>query len=146
MGTHQHTYNFTERFDFSGRSRTWSLIAILIGVIAIVYGFAFNGGERTFANLLLMGYYFACICLSGVFFLAIKYVSQAGWSAGLLRIPQAFASVAPIACIILLVICGVGLFSGNLYHHWADPELTDPNSPHYDALITSKSGFLNPAF
>src|SRR5690606_13161265 len=93
-----------------------------------------------------MGYYFACICLSGIFFLAIKYVSQAGWSAGLLRVPQAFASIVPIACMILLIICGVGLYSGNLYHHWADPALTDPNNPHFDELITKKAGYLNPTF
>src|SRR5690606_20180643 len=106
MGTHQHTYNFNEQFDFSGKPKTWSLIAILIGVIAVVYGFMVNGSERTFANLLLMGYYFASISLAGAVFIALQYVAQAGWSSGLLRIPQAFASVLPVACTLLLVICG----------------------------------------
>lgn len=144
MGTHQHNYNFKEQFEFSGRPKTWSLIAILIGVIAVVYGFMINGSERTFANLLLMGYYFACICLAGAVFIALQYVAQAGWSTGFIRIPQAFAGVLPIACIILLVICGVGLFSHNLYHHWHAEGLTDPNSPNYDAIIDHKSLFLNP--
>jgi hypothetical protein len=146
MGTHNHSHNFTERFEFSGKPKTWSLIAILIGVFAIAFGLLTDHAERTFANLLLMAYYFTCVCAAGVFFLAVQYVSQAGWSTGLLRIPQAFARVLPIACIILIVVCTAGLFTHNLYHHWNSPGLTDPNSPEYDALIAGKSGYLNVPF
>ena len=143
METHQHSYNFNEQFDFSGKPRTWSLIAILIGVIAIVYGFVFNGAERTFANLLLMSYYFTCICLAGTCFLAIQYVTQSGWSSGMIRVPQAFASLLPVASLILLAICVAGLFSHNLYHHWYGEGLTDPNSPNFDPLIAHKAVYLN---
>ena len=71
MGTHNHTtHNFSEQFEFSGKAKTWSLIAILIGVLAIAYGFLLDPheahrAERTFANLLLMGYYFTCVCAAG---------------------------------------------------------------------------------
>jgi len=143
METHQHSYNFNEQFDFSGKPRTWSLIAILIGVIAIVYGFVFNGAERTFANLLLMSYYLTCICAAGTCFLAIQYVTQSGWSAGMIRVPQAFASLLPLASLILLGVCVAGLFSHNLYHHWFGEGLTDPNSSHFDPLIEKKSVYLN---
>src|SRR5690606_299154 len=143
METHQHSYNFNERFDFSGKPKTWSLIAILIGVLAIVYGFVFNGSERTFANLLLMSYYLTCICAAGTCFLAIQYVTQSGWSAGMIRIPQAFASLLPIASLILLGVCAIGLFSHNLYHHWFAEGLTDPNSENFDALIAKKAIYLN---
>jgi hypothetical protein len=144
MGTHSHTtYNFDERFEFVGKAKTWSLAAIIIGVIAIVAGFYVDGSHRMFANLLLMGYYFTCVCAAGACFLAIQFVSQAGWSTGLLRIPQAFASVLPIASIILIVITAAGLFTHNLYHHWHADGITDPNSPHYDALVAGKSAFLN---
>ena len=60
MGTHNQSHNFTEQFEFSGKPKTWSLIAILIGVLAIAFGFLTDHAERTFANLLLMAYYFAC--------------------------------------------------------------------------------------
>lgn len=147
MGTHQHTYNFNEQFDFSGKPKTWSLIAIFIGVIAIAYGFIVTGSDRAFANLLLMSYYFTCVCAAGAVFLGIQLVSQSAWSAGFLRVPQAFASVLPIASLILLVICTVGLFSGNLYNQWFAEGLTDPNSPNYDALVAGKAIYLNaPAF
>lgn len=146
MGTHNHSHNFTEQFEFSGKPKTWSLIAILIGVLAIAFGFLTDHAERTFANLLLMAYYFTCVCAAGAFFLAVQYVAQAGWSTGLLRIPQAFAKVLPIASIILLVVCVAGLFTHNLYHHWNAEGLTDPSSPEYDSIIAGKAGYLNVPF
>jgi len=148
MGTHSHaTYNFDERFDFVGKARTWSLAALLIGAIALAAGFFVDGSHRVFANLLLMGYYFTCVCAASACFLALQFVAQAGWSTGLLRIPQAIAGVLPIAAVILIVIAGLGLATHNLYHHWHEEGITDPNSPNYDAIIAGKSAFLNvPAF
>jgi hypothetical protein len=143
METHQHSHNFSEQFDFSGKPRTWSLIAILIGVLAIGYGFWMNGAERTFANLLLMSYYLTCVCAAGTCFIAIQYVTQSGWSAGLIRIPQAFSSLLPVASLILLAVCASGLFTHNLYHHWFGEGLTDPNSSAFDPLIAKKAIYLN---
>ncbi|MXV49400.1 quinol:cytochrome C oxidoreductase [Pedobacter sp. HMF7647] len=140
MGTHNHTHNFSERFYFTGKPKSWSLIAIVIGVLAIAYGFLTNHAERTFANLLLMGYYFTCVCAAGLFFCAVQYMAQAGWSAGLLRIPQAFAKVLPIAALILIIICASGLFTHNLYHHWHSEEAA------HDPVIIGKSSFLNVPF
>lgn len=150
MGTHNHTHNFNQQFEFSGKAKTWSLVAILIGVAAIAYGFLFDHSEhhaeRTFANLLLMGYYFTCVCAAGAFFLALQFVAQAGWSAGLLRIPQAFAKVLPIAAVILIVIITAGLYSHELYHHWNVPGIAEEGNPNYDELIAGKSSFLNAPF
>ena len=146
MGNQNHNHNFTEQFEFSGKVKTWSFIAILIGIVAIAYGFLTDHAERTFANLLLMSYYFTCICAAGLFFLAIQYVSQAGWPTGLLRVPQALSRVLPVASLILIVVCAAGLLTHNLYHHWNEEGLTDPLSKNYDALIAGKSGFLNVPF
>jgi hypothetical protein len=154
------SHSFDEQYKFQGKAKTWSLIMIAIGVIGILYGFLSGGGERTFANLLLMSYYFACVCICGIFFCAVQYVAQAGWSAAILRVPQAFAKTLPIAAVILLlVICG-GLFITHtglneygketvlpyLYKLWALKGVTTPGDPNYDAIITGKSGFLNVPF
>ncbi|WP_353131787.1 quinol:cytochrome C oxidoreductase [Pseudopedobacter sp.] len=151
MGTHNHTHNFSEQFEFSGKAKTYSLVAILIGIVAIAYGFLTENGsnhhaERTFANLLLMGYYFTCVCAAGTFFLAVQYVAQAGWSAGLIRIPQAFSKVLPIASIILIIIAAAGLGTHNLYHHWNGEGLTEVGHKNYDPLIAGKAGYLNTPF
>ena len=146
MGTHD--INFSEQFEFTGKAKLYSIIGIVIGVLAVAYGFLGDEimHERTFANLLLMAYYFACICMSATFFLAIQYVAQAGWSTAILRVPQAMARTLPIAAIILLVVISAGLYTHGLYHHWHADGILDPNSPNYDAIIDGKSGYLNVPF
>lgn len=146
MGTHNPTHNFKEHYAFSGKAKTWSLIAILIGVVAIAYGLFSHNAERTFANLLLMGYYMTCVCAAAAFFLAVQFVAQAGWSAGLLRIPEAFSKALPIASVILVVICAAGLFSHNLYHHWNMEGIADPNHENFDAIVAQKASYLNVPF
>jgi hypothetical protein len=147
MGTHN--INFSEQFEFTGKVKTLSIVGIVIGIAAVLFGFLAGDKvmhERTFANLLLMAYYFACVCMSGTFFLAVQYVAQAGWSASILRVPQAMAKTLPIAAVILIVVISAGLYSHNLYHHWHAEGLTDPNSANYDSIIAGKSVFLNVPF
>ncbi|MCX2573286.1 quinol:cytochrome C oxidoreductase [Pedobacter sandarakinus] len=157
MGTHN--INFSEQFEFTGKVKTLSMVGILLGIAAVVYGFLSGHQERTFANLLLMGYYFACVCMSGMFFLAVQFVAQAGWSASILRVPQAMAKTLPIAAVILIAIVAAGLFMEHtivehgqnvsvpyLYKHWATHGLADKGSEHYDAIIAGKSVFLNKPF
>lgn len=148
MGTHSHhhDYNFNEQYKFAGTAKIISLVAIVVGIVAVALGMLSSDPimvERTYANLLLMGYYFTCVCAAGAFFIALQLVTQSGWSAGILRIPQAMASILPIASIILLIIVGLGLYTHNLYHHWHADGLTDPNSPNYDKLIAGKASYLN---
>ena len=152
--------NFDGRFVFEGKAKSYSLIAIVIGIVVIAAGFLSGAVERTFTNLLLMGYYFTCVCIAGVFFCAIQYVAQAGWSASIIRLPQAFAKVLPFASIvlILIVLAGLGLHHTGitedgksvvqpyLYKLWATKGLSDKNSPIYDAIIAGKSSFLNVGF
>ncbi|MBD1392815.1 quinol:cytochrome C oxidoreductase [Mucilaginibacter glaciei] len=159
MKTHN---NFEERFEFAGTAKTLSLVAIVIGVVAIALGFVFGGEhvQRTYSNLLLMSYYFVCVCIAGVFFCAYQYVAQAAWSASFIRIPQAFAKVLPYASIILLLVVTAGLLQTHevleengkkemvpyLYAHWAAHGITTPGSENYDATIAGKSAFLNIPF
>lgn len=155
--------SFEERFEFTGTAKTWSLIGIVLGVVGILYGFLLNGGahaERTFANLLLMSYYFVCVCIAGVFFCAYQYAAQAGWSASILRVPQAFAKLLPIASLILIIIVSAGLFitythvdelgktvtEPFLYGNWATKGLTTAGSANYDRIIAGKAPFLTIPF
>ncbi|MBE5321278.1 quinol:cytochrome C oxidoreductase [Pedobacter sp. MR2016-19] len=157
MGTHN--INFSEQFEFTGKVKTLSIVGIALGIAAVAFGFLSGIQERTFANLLLMGYYFACVCMSGMFFLAVQFVAQAGWSASILRVPQAMAKTLPIAAVILIAIVSAGLFMEHtivehghsvsvpyLYKHWATQGLAEKGSEHYDAIIAGKSVFLNKPF
>ncbi|MEO6850992.1 MAG: quinol:cytochrome C oxidoreductase [Mucilaginibacter sp.] len=154
MKTHN---SFDEQYQFTGKVKTWSLLAIVIGVVTILAGVLTNQTEQTFDNLLLMGYYFTCVCAGGVMFCAIQYAAQAGWSAAILRVPQAFGRVLPIAALILVVIVVSGLFITHnvigedgkshvmpyLYAGWATHDLHVKDSGIYDSVIAGKAGFLN---
>jgi hypothetical protein len=158
MKTHN---SIEERFQFTGTTKTISLVAIVIGVIAIAFGFILGGEhvQRTYSNLLLMSFYFVCVCLAGVFFCAYQYAAQAGWSAAFIRIPQAMARVLPIASVILIIIVTFGLFTEHevvehgkkemvpyLYAHWATHGLTVVGSENFDPIIAGKAAFLNIKF
>jgi hypothetical protein len=155
METHN---SFEERYVFEGKAKTYSLIAIVIGIITIAAGLLVNA-DRTFSNLLLMAYYFTCVCTAGAVFCAIQYAAQAGWSASMIRIPQAFAKVIPYAAAILIIVIGCGIHFTHtvvkdghsvvqpyLYAQWATQGITDPKSPLFDASVTGKSSFLNLPF
>jgi hypothetical protein len=151
--------NYDQQFEFSGKAKTYSLVAIVVGLLAIAFGFLTGHAERTFANLLLMSYYFACVCMMGIFFNAIQYVAQAGWSVSVIRVTQAFAKVLPYAAVVLIAVIGMGLFFTHtiveegksviepyLYGHWASSGLDVKGSENYDAIIAGKSVFLNKPF
>jgi hypothetical protein len=154
------SHSFDGQFEFQGKAKTWSLVMIAIGVIGILGGFFTGNVERTFANLLLNGYYFACVCICGIFFCAVQYVAQAGWSASILRVPQALGKTLPIAAVVLLAIVCCGLFFTHaganeegkqtvlpyLYKVWALKGVTTPGDPNYNAIIAGKSGYLNVVF
>lgn len=149
MGTHNHhhDYNFSERYNFAGTAKIVSLVAIVVGVATIAYGLLTDGNAmRTYSNLLLMGYYFTCVCAAAAFFVALQLVTQSGWSAGMIRIPQAMSSILPIASILLFIIMVLGIYTHTLYHHWTAEGLTDPESPNYDALVAGKQAYLNVPF
>ncbi len=99
--------------------------------------------KRIYANLWINNMYFLGIALLGVFFVAIQYVAQAGWSASLIRIPMSFGNWLPIAGILTLVIF---LLGGHDIFHWTHDYLFDVNDPRYDSIIAGKEGFLNTPF
>jgi hypothetical protein len=154
------TPNFDNQFVFKGKAKTWSLVMIAVGIMGILYGFLSGSVARTFSNLLLMGYYFVTVCIFGVCFCAIEYISQSGWSVAILRIPQVFVKLLPAASLILLAIIGAGIFTTHtgqneagastvlpyLYKLWALKGVTTPGSVNYDAIIAGKSGYLNLPF
>ncbi|WP_340153978.1 quinol:cytochrome C oxidoreductase [uncultured Marivirga sp.] len=99
--------------------------------------------KRIYANLWINNMYFVGLALLGVFFVAIQYVAQAGWSAALIRIPMSFGNWLPIGGLLTLVIFLVG---GHDIFHWTHEYLYDVNDPRYDSIIAGKEGYLNTPF
>lgn len=129
-------------FTLSSKARNIIFALIGIGVIALIYGFVTNP-VRAWASLLHNAFYFNAIALCGLFFVAVQYIAQAGWSAGFIRVPQAMSGFLKYGCLALLLIF---IFGHHDLYHWTHKELYDPASPEYDPIMAGKSGFLNMPF
>jgi len=93
--------------------------------------------KRLYTTLWMNNVYFAGMGIIGLFFVAIQYVSQAGWSAGLLRIPMAMGRWIPIAGIIMLVLWFI---THHDIFHWTHADLY--SGPDKDAIISKKAPFF----
>ena len=76
--------------------------------------------KRFLSNLWINNVFFAGLAIIGVFFFAIQYVAQAGWSAGLKRIPFAFGSWLPIAFFLMIAVF---IYGGHDLFHWTHASL-----------------------
>jgi hypothetical protein len=99
--------------------------------------------KRVIANLWLNSVLFTGIAGVGMFFVAIQYLSWAGWSSIIKRIPEAFPAFLPFSLVLLLGL--FLLFKHDLFH-WTHESLYDKASPDYDPIIAGKRGFLNQPF
>lgn len=94
--------------------------------------------ERALSSLLTSGFYFLCLGLGGMVFLALMYVANAGWATVFKRIPEAFAAYVPVGALPLLAVLP---FAPSLYL-WARPGVME-----HDHLLHQKAAFLNlPSF
>ena len=155
-----------DKFTFESSVQRKLLIAIVVGLLIVAVGVVITvfGGHahdhaeadhhfhwlhRVWANLWLNNIYFLGISLTGVLFLALQYASQAGWSAYIKRIPEAFGGWLYIAFGTTLVLFGITNFAGpGHFHifHWLDSSLYVEGGENYDSIIAGKQGYLNLTF
>ncbi len=154
-----------EKYIFSAGAKRNIFIALAAGLVLVVLGIiminmgghheeaghaavaaeahgghhAFHWYDRVFVNLWINNLYFVGLSVIGVFFIAIQYVAQAGWSVGLKRIPMAMASWLPIAAILTLVMF---LAFGHTIFHWLDHSVYEMGGENYDAILDGKKGFF----
>ena len=60
--------------------------------------------KRLYSSLWMNNVFFAGMGIIGLFFVAIQYAAQAGWSVGLKRIGIAMGNWIPIAGILMLIL------------------------------------------
>jgi len=95
--------------------------------------------KRVFASLWHNNIFFAGIGIIGLFFLAISYASQAGWSAPVERIPLALGHWIPISGVLMIILWFAG--SHELFH-WTHHDLYVEGSAEYDEAMMGKSGYF----
>lgn len=141
-----------EKFEFTAKARKnififvgAGLLITILGIVLLAFGgdhhgaegdghHAFHWSQRLYVNLWINNVYFAGIALIGVLFFAIQYAAQAGWSAGIKRIPLSFGAWIPIAGVLMLVV--YFLASHDIFH-WTHKELYET-----DKILQHKSAYF----
>src|SRR5215467_8118700 len=96
--------------------RTASAFLVGAGTLAVGAGLRW-APARTWPNLLLGDMYFLSLALGGAVFLAMQYLSGAGWSAVLRRVAEAMMSGLPVAAVLLLSV----FFGRRTLYLWSGP-------------------------
>lgn len=162
MGAHGYKPLVAEQYTVSDSIKKISTILIGAGVVGIIGSImlALMGGSheeaghgahhavnfdlmRFWGDILLSNWFFLGLTLGGGVFFALIYLTNAGWSIGIRRIPEAFTTYLPFAAIGLLILLFVG--GGEIYP-WLAHGVTDPKSEHFDPIVLEKSGYLNLGF
>lgn len=95
--------------------------------------------KRLYTSLWHNNIFFAGIGIIGLFFIAIQYAAQAGWSAPIKRIPLAMGHWMPIAGLLMVALYFV---AGHDIFHWTHSSLYDPKSPDFDKIINGKAAYF----
>lgn len=156
MGHGTTNYNLDQKFDFSASLKKSILTVMVIGAVLLVAGIvsammgghghgeeatghAFHWYKRLYANIWINNVYFVGIAVIGVFFFAIQYAAQAGWSAPLVRVMISLGYWLPIGAVIMIASWFV---VNHDVFHWTHSYLFDKNDPQYDKIIDGKGGFF----
>ena len=83
--------------------------------------------KRLFTSLWMNNVFFVGLGIIGLFFVAIHYAAQAGWSAGIIRIPLAMGSWIPLAGILTIVLFFV---TNHTVFHWSHADLYQEGPQH----------------
>ncbi|MBP7450780.1 MAG: hypothetical protein KA817_12155, partial [Flavobacteriales bacterium] len=156
-------------FTFSKRARTLTMTLIGVGLVAAVVGILgdhTDHHQRTWANLLVNGFFFLGISLGALFFFALQNATETGWTVLVKRIFEGIMSFVPVGAIVMIVVLAAGSAHVHHLYHWMDHTLYHPYmvgegaaaeyvdeavqgavaNPNYDHLIAGKKAFLNQPF
>lgn len=125
-----------ERLKLSPLYYIGTFILIAVGVAAFIMGFI-NDPTRAWANFLLNNVYFVSLAVGAVLFLALQRVTQSGWSAGFIRVPEAMGMYLPVAAVLFVVM----VFGVHSLYHWSHAEAVA-----HDPILQHKQPYLNVPF
>ena len=132
-------------FTIDKKAKNFSMVLMAIGIMAVIFGFVSNP-HGAWPALLFNTYFYLGISVFAVFFVALQYVAEAGWSIVLKRVPEAIMGALPVFSGIMLFIMVASIMHWNHIYHWLHEGIMDPASEHYDRIIAGKEPYLNATF
>jgi hypothetical protein len=141
-------------FELPASYKKWTMGLIIVGVIALLYGFIVyhpftqpapgtnNAGTRFWAVLLQNSVYWLLVVNASMFFIGITTLAMGGWQVSFRRVTEAISSVVPVLGIINFIVLMTIVWGGHSdIFPWVDK-----NAVAHDAVLKGKSGFLSPGF
>jgi hypothetical protein len=125
-----------EQTSVSATFRIISLTLIIIGAATFIAGL-FSDPQRTWANYLIVNYYFLSLAMGAAFFFVLQSISHSGWSSAFRRVPEAMMAYIPFAAVLFLLL----YFGMHDVYHWSHSEAVAG-----DPILQHKSPFLNIPF
>lgn len=137
----------TEKFSVSSKTRNIFLGLVLAGIVLAALGYFTSdiSASRFWTNLMMNNFLFTAIAGVATAWIAIQYVANAGWSASIKRIPEAYGAYLPVGAFIFVVII-IASFIGHDtglkgIYEWLHPEHVE-----HDLILQGKAGYLNLPF
>ncbi len=112
---HSHELKIS-KFETPQNFKTMIYAFLFIGLVTVVLGF-FKNPDRIWTSYLTAYFYFACLAVGAMFFIAINYATKAGWSVSIRRMSEAMTNYMPIMLISTFILI-LGL---KKLYLWADP-------------------------
>ena len=132
-------------FTIDKKAKNFTMALMAIGLIALIFGFVSNP-HGAWPALLFNTYFYIGIAVFGVFFVALQYVAEAGWSIVLKRVPEAIMAALPVFSLIMLFIMVASIMHWNHIYHWLYEGIMTVGHKDYDAIIAGKEAYLNASF
>lgn len=139
-------------FSISKKAKGLTVALMGVGLLFTAIGVFTSMSDHHFATRLLTSglvnsFFFLAIGLGALFFLALQYATETGWYASVKRIIEAVAGFLPYGIgFLVITLLTITFMDGAHIYSWMDPDMTDPNSHHYDKIIDGKSFYLNKGF
>ncbi len=156
-------------FSFSKRAPKLIMALIALGAVATVVGILgdhTDHHQRTWASLLVNGFFYLGISLGALFFFALQNATETAWTVLVKRIYEGIMSFIPIGAVVMVVVLAAGSLHIHHLYHWMDSSLYHPYmvgegesakyvdevvegavaNPNFDGIIAGKKAFLNQPF
>ena len=139
-----------EQFEIPSKMKTWSMVLIIIGIIAFTLGLITKGVSSDehqrgifIGTLMYNSIFFTLICNASMFFICATTLAMGGWSTVIRRVPEAISTLVPVFGSITFIIFLYVIFIDHNYnvYEWLDKAFVEK-----DKVLKGKSGFLNPGF
>ncbi len=110
---------------------------IFVGALAFIICLM-TDATRAWQAYLSGLFYFVSLAVIALFYVAIQFLTKAGWSVLVRRIFESFTAYLPLGGLLTLVLA---IFGGTSLYKWYRPEYV-----LHDPLLLHKQSYLNPTF